>query len=111
MYLTHPHLGSDNLKRIVKQLRGKYQELGGKILFETVLQDLKFHNGKIKAAVTSKGDFDADYFIIAPGHSSFETYKMLIKNKVQFRTKNFAIGSRVEHLQETINLAQWGTNI
>jgi uncharacterized protein len=45
---------------------------------------------------------------IAPGHSAFETYRMLMRRGVPFRTKNFAMGSRMEHRQEIINLAQWG---
>jgi uncharacterized FAD-dependent dehydrogenase len=49
-----------------------------------------------------------DYFIMAPGHSAYETYRMLINRGVQFRTKNFAIGSRAEHRQSIINLSQWG---
>jgi uncharacterized protein len=107
-YLTHPHLGSDNLKLIVKNLREEYQKLGGEILFETLLVNITVKDGKVLKAVTSAGDIEADEFIIASGHSAFETYKMLMNNGVQFRTKNFAIGCRVEHLQETINLAQWG---
>ncbi|MDP2278726.1 MAG: FAD-dependent oxidoreductase, partial [Nitrospirota bacterium] len=59
-------------------------------------------------AITTSGGIEADYFIIAPGHSAYETYRMLIRRGVQFRTKNFAIGSRVEHPQEIINKAQWG---
>jgi uncharacterized FAD-dependent dehydrogenase len=45
---------------------------------------------------------------IAPGHSAYETYRMLMRRGVPFRTKNFAIGSRMEHAQEIINLSQWG---
>jgi uncharacterized protein len=108
-YLTHPHLGSDNLKIIVENLRKEYQSLGGKILFETQLEDIKVKNGKVIKAVTSVGDIEADKFIVAPGHSAFETYRMLMKNGVQFRIKNFALGCRVEHQQELINMAQWGT--
>ena len=109
MYLTHPHLGSDNLKKIVKNLRTEYLNIGGEILFETQLTDIKEKDGKIVKAVTTAGDIEADKFILAPGHSAFETYRMLINNGVLFRTKNFAIGSRVEHHQEIINSAQWGT--
>ena len=108
-YLTHPHLGSDNLKKIVKNLRTEFQNLGGEVLFETLLEDIKVKDGTVVKAVTSAGDIEADKFIIAPGHSAFETYRMLMANDVQFRTKNFAIGCRVEHQQEIINLAQWGT--
>ncbi|HRX12750.1 MAG TPA: hypothetical protein P5210_13910, partial [Draconibacterium sp.] len=55
-----------------------------------------------------QGSFPTDALFIAPGHSATETYKMLIRRGVPFRTKNFAIGSRMEHRQEIINQAQWG---
>jgi uncharacterized FAD-dependent dehydrogenase len=107
-YLAHPHLGSDNLKTIVANLRKEFQDLGGRVLFETLLEDLKIEGGRVVEAVTASGGIEADYCIIAPGHSAYETYRMLIRRGVEFRTKNFALGSRVEHPQELINLAQWG---
>lgn len=108
MYMTHPHLGSDNLFKITKNLRGKFESLGGSILFDTKLEDLNYSGDKICKAVTSLGEIEAEHFIVAPGHSSYETYKMLMQNKVPFRTKNFAIGMRAEHQQKLINMAQWG---
>jgi len=108
-YMAHPHLGTDNLKKIVKNLREEFIKLGGTLLFETLLTGLSIKNGKVNAAITSGGELTADYFFIAPGHSAYETYRMLMKNGVPFRTKNFAIGSRAEHPQEIINRAQWGT--
>ena len=107
-YLAHPHLGSDNLKIIVANLRKEFLDLGGKVLFETLLEDLKIEGGRVVEAVTAAGGIEADYCIIAPGHSAYETYRMLIRRGVEFRTKNFALGSRVEHPQALINLAQWG---
>jgi uncharacterized FAD-dependent dehydrogenase len=107
-YLAHPHLGSDNLKTIVVNLRKEFLDLGGRILFETLLEDLKIQGERVVEAVTASGGIEADYCIIAPGHSAYETYRMLIRKGVEFRTKNFALGSRVEHPQELINLAQWG---
>ncbi len=107
-YMAHPHLGSNNLKKIVKNLRNDFINLGGTILFETMLEDLKIKNKRVVAAITDGGVIDADYFIIAPGHSAHETYRMLIRQGVLFRTKSFAIGCRVEHPQELINQAQWG---
>ena len=107
-YMAYPHLGSDNLKTIVKNLRRQYQELGGEILFETTLTDLIIENGTVIEAILDPERFSADYFIIATGHSSYETYRMMMRHGVPFRTKNFAIGSRAEHRQEDINRAQWG---
>jgi len=108
MYMAHPHLGTDNLRKIVKNLRIEFENLGGQFLFETMLEDLVVVNSKVKEIKTLKGNIQADALFIASGHSARETFKMLIKNGVPFRTKNFAIGSRMEHEQETINIAQWG---
>ena len=91
--MAHPHLGSDNLRNIVRNLREKFLDIGGSILFETLLEDLKIKNGKVHAAVTGSGRIEADYFIIAPGHSAYETYRMLMSRGVMFRTKPFAIGA------------------
>ncbi len=107
-YLAHPHLGTDNLRRIVLNLRKEFEDLGGEMRFETELKDVQINNGTVVAAITSAGDIPAEIVVIAPGHSAHETYRMLIQNKVQFRTKNFAIGCRIEHPQELINTAQWG---
>lgn len=107
-YMTHPHLGSNNLKNIVENLREKYLEIGGNFLFETKLENVNVKNGKISEIVTSNGILNADEYIFATGHSSYETYRMLINNGVIFKPKNFAIGSRVEHPQKLINTAQWG---
>lgn len=107
-YMTHPHVGSDNLKVIARNLRSEFMQMGGTILFETMLNDLIVRNGKVQEAVTSAGVIDADIFVLAPGHSAYETYRMLINRGVPFRTKNFALGFRAEHRQEIINKAQWG---
>ncbi|MBF0301558.1 MAG: FAD-dependent monooxygenase [Desulfamplus sp.] len=133
LYMAHPHLGSDNLKQIVKNLRKSFINIGGLILFETMLKDLKIKNGKVIGAQVSSAksncsnsthsddsyessvcqiegynEIEADEVIIASGHSAYETYRMLISKGVLFKTKNFAIGCRVEHPQELINIAQWG---
>ena len=107
-YLAHPHLGTDNLRKIVKNLRLHFEDLGGQVLFETMMEDITVKSGKVTEVVTSRGILPVGALFIASGHSAFETYRMLMRRGVQFRTKNFAIGSRMEHRQEIINLAQWG---
>lgn len=107
-YMAHPHLGTDNLRKIVKNLRAEFEQMGGKFLFETLMEDIIIKNFKVSEVVTKRGILPVDALFIAPGHSAYETYKMLIRRGVPFRTKNFAIGSRMEHRQEIINLAQWG---
>ncbi|MCK5730587.1 MAG: NAD(P)/FAD-dependent oxidoreductase [Draconibacterium sp.] len=108
MYMAHPHLGTDNLRKIVRNLRIEFENIGGTILFETMLEDIIIRDSKVTEIVTSRGNLPTEALFIAPGHSAIETYRMLIRRGVQFRTKNFAIGSRMEHRQEIINQAQWG---
>lgn len=107
-YLAYPHVGSDNLRRVVKNLREQYRQMGGEIRFETPMTDLVARNGRVNGAVIPGGSLEAGNFIVAPGHSAYETYRMMLSRGVMFRTKNFAIGFRAEHLQEDINKAQWG---
>lgn len=107
-YMAHPHLGTDNLKTIVRNLRDTFTGIGGRILFETMLEDLDIQNLRVVKAVTASGGIEADYCIVAPGHSAHDTYRMLMQRGVRFRTKHFALGCRVEHPQELINRAQWG---
>lgn len=107
-YLAHPHLGTDNLRVIVKNLRIQFEGLGGQVLFDTFLEDIVVRNSKVTGVITSRGTIDAGAVFIASGHSAYETYRMLMSRGVPFRTKNFALGSRMEHRQEIINLAQWG---
>jgi uncharacterized protein len=107
-YLAYPHLGTDNLRKIVRNLRMFFEDLGGKIMFETMLEDIVVKDSEVTTAMTSAGNLDCGALFIAPGHSAFETYRMLMRRGVPFRTKNFALGSRMEHPQEIINQAQWG---
>ncbi len=108
LYMTHPHVGTDNLKVIVANLRQRFLDNGGSFLFETQLTDLILKGNKAMGIVSGKGDLEADHIILATGHSAYDTYRMLIKRGVGFGTKNFAIGHRIEHPQTLINLAQWG---
>jgi len=107
-WMAQPHLGSDNLRKIIKNLRGKFTGRGGNLYFNTRVENINLAESQVKTVETNKGKIDADYFIFAIGHSSYDTYRMLIRRGVPFKVKAFAIGSRAEHAQELINRAQWG---
>lgn len=107
-YLAHPHLGSDNLRKIARAMRRDFEARGGRFLFETKVTDLHVKDGKVRAVETTAGKLEADFFIFAAGHSSYETYRMLMRRGAPFRVKPFALGCRVEHPQALINEAQWG---
>ena len=109
LYMAHPHLGTDNLKIIVANLRKQFLENGGKFLFNTQLNDIIVKGKKISGIICDTSEIETDHLVLATGHSAYDTYRMLINRGVQFGTKNFAIGHRIEHPSKLINKAQWGT--
>ena len=108
LYLAHPHIGSDNLVPIAENMRRRFLEEGGDIRFDTVLEDLIIKDGSLHAVRTDKEELEADYFILATGHSALDSLRMYIRRGVPYRAKNFALGFRMEHPQKLINRIQWG---
>lgn len=108
LYMAHPHVGTDKLKKIVVNLRASFLEKGGQFLFNNQLLDIAIRGGKLEKIMCSDGEFEPDILILATGHSAYDTYRMLLKRGLIFGTKNFAIGHRIEHPQTLINKAQWG---
>lgn len=106
-YLSKPHIGSNVLRNVVKNLRIDFETAGGKILFNNVVKGIKF-KGKTILLNSSSGDYEFDIVVFACGHSSYDTFRMLISEGVKINPKPFALGVRVEHPQELINLAVWG---
>ncbi len=108
-WLAHPHIGSDNLYRVTAALRRKIESLGGVFHFHSRMTGFSaLPGGGYRVLVDGAGDMETDVLIIATGHSSDDTSAALMGLGVPFRTKNFAMGCRVEHPQELINRAQWG---
>ncbi|HNT28930.1 MAG TPA: FAD-binding protein [bacterium] len=110
-YLAAPHLGSDNLLRILPRLRALLRDEGVTLRFGTTVTDLVVADGRVTALSFSgpeSGTLEVVAALFAPGHSSYRTFRMLLRHGVPFRTKPFAVGCRAEHPQELINEAQWG---
>jgi uncharacterized protein len=108
MYMAHPHVGTDNLKIIVKNLREAFLSNGGTVRFDTQLTDIHIKNGHVTKVICDTCELEADHVLIAAGHSAYDTYRMLLKRGVPFHTKQFAIGHRIEHPRTLINRMQWG---
>jgi len=106
-YFAKPHIGSDKLRIVVPNLRKQFEQFGGNFYFDTEVLDLEIKGKSCTGIITNKGTHPCDMLLVAPGHSSYGTFRMLHRNGIHFRNKPFAIGVRVEHPQELINLSQW----
>ncbi|MBE7092161.1 MAG: hypothetical protein E7365_03155 [Clostridiales bacterium] len=112
LYISKPHLGTDNLINIVKNLRNKIINLGGKVCFNTTLTDIIYKDNKLQAITVEKDgavfNIKTNQLIIATGHSARDVFEMLKKHNVKMEKKPFSIGVRIEHKQEDINKSQYG---
>ncbi len=114
LWLNKPHIGSDNLKKIVKNIREYILEQGGQVRFHTRLKDIRTQNGALVSVTllnTKTGEeqtLEPSATVLAVGHSARDTFEMLLSRGVSMRQKDFAVGVRIEHLQEKIGFAQYG---
>lgn len=108
MYTNKPHLGTDKLCEIVKNIRKKIINNGGTFRFNTCLTNIKTNNNKLESIILNNNEeIKCDTLVLAIGHSARDTFKMLYDNKIIMEPKPFAIGVRISHLQEMINKAQY----
>ena len=108
-YSFKPHIGTDILIDVVKNIRNKIIELGGEVRFDSKVTDIEVRDGKIiSIKVNDEYDMPCTCAIFALGHSARDTYEMLFSRGVTFEQKPFAIGVRIEHLQSMIDESQYG---
>lgn len=107
LYMNKPHVGTDNLVNVVKNIREEVISLGGEFLFNEKVTDFEIADGKIKAVICSKR-IETDTVILAIGHSSRDTFERLHELGFNMEMKSFSVGTRIEHKQEMINVSQYG---
>lgn len=109
-YKNKPHLGTDALSRIVRNIRSEIEECGGEVRFHSrVSSILTGTDGALTGVVVNeKESIPAAAAVFAVGHSARDTFGMLLEAGAQMESKPFAIGVRIEHPQEMINDAQYG---
>ncbi len=109
LYDSKPHIGTDLLPGCVKNIREKIKSMGGQVLFDTCLTDIDIKNGKVVGAVLNGSAYcPCDALVLAIGHSSRDTYKMLLDKGIAMEQKPFAAGVRIEHSREFVNEMQYG---
>ncbi len=104
-----PHIGTDKIRNVVKNIRKQIIELGTEIRFNTKLTDIQINNNKIIGITLNKNEeIETDILVLAIGHSARDTYEMLYNKNITITQKPFAVGIRIEHKKEMINKSQYG---
>lgn len=112
LWSQKPHIGTDVLRNVVKNLRAELIRLGCDIRFEHRLDGLTIKNNALEGLTVNAGEgsytLACDALILAPGHSARDTFSMLYDAGIPMERKAFAIGARIEHLQKDISQTQYG---
>ena len=108
LYTGKPHVGTDILKTVVKNIREEIINLGGEVKFSSRLEDLIIKNGILMGIKVNGEELPCENLVLAIGHSSRDTYDMIFKRGITLKAKPFAIGVRIEHLQSLIDESQYG---
>ncbi len=109
VYEAKPHIGTDVLSRVVKNMREEIIRLGGEVHFGSQVTDILVDNAKITGVVINDTkQIACEQLVLAIGHSARDTFTMLYEKGLTMEAKSFAVGFRVEHSQEKINKEQYG---
>ena len=108
-YLHKPHIGTDLLRGVVRNIRQEIIRLGGEVRFGCQVTDLELVQGAVRSVIVNGEErIPADVVFLGIGHSARDTYQMLLAKGVAMEAKPFAMGVRIEHPQEFIDRAQYG---
>ena len=110
LYEQKPHLGTDVLCQIVKNIRTHIEGLGGEVRFSSQVTNIRTDGQNRLEALEINGKewLETEVAVLAIGHSARDTFFMLKQHAVYMEQKPFAIGVRIEHAQKTIDEVQYG---
>lgn len=107
LYINKPHIGTDNLINVIRNMREYIISLGGEFHFNEKISDFLIEDNRVIGVVGEK-EYYSDTVILAIGHSARDTFNKLYGYGMKMEKKNFSVGVRIEHKQEMINLSQYG---
>ena len=132
LWQAKPHIGTDLLVDIVRNIRKQIEQAGGEVRFNTQLTALHFENGHLTQAEitslqptqtlrgrstncpdtarfeTTAESIPASRVVLACGHSARDTFELVRDAGVHMEQKPFSVGVRIEHPQQLINRSQYG---
>lgn len=112
LYDAKPHVGTDVLRKIIKNIRMEILKLGGEIKFNSKFSGYEEKSGRLTSVKytceNKEYQIRTDKFILAVGHSARDVFRMLKNDNFVLKQKNFSMGVRIEHLQKNINKSLFG---
>ena len=108
LYMQNPHVGTDYLERVVRNIRLEIESLGGEFHFNTTFTDFQQNNEMLQVFCNSGEQFITQHLLLGLGHSARDTIRHLYDRGLAMEAKAFSMGVRIEHQQRRINRMQYG---
>lgn len=118
LYEYKPHIGTDVLAVVVKNMRNAIISMGGEVRFHSLVTDILYHTtddhkklygvSVLDLMTQQSYTLETEQAVLAIGHSARDTFETLISHELLMEAKSFAVGVRMEHPQEMINESQYG---
>lgn len=108
IYMQNPHVGTDYLEKVVRNIRLEIEQLGGDFHFNTTFTDFKAEGNLLRIHCHNGKTFKTQHLLLGLGHSARDTIKQLHKAGITMEPKGFSMGVRIEHQQRRINRMQYG---
>ena len=109
---AHPHIGTNKLPGVIRNMREQIIACGGEIHFNSRVANLMIKDEACTGLILADGSrFDFAGVLLATGHSARDIYEMLYRNGVNLEAKSFAMGVRVEHPQALIDQIQYHQDV
>ena len=109
LYVSKPHIGTFRLTGVVATMREEIKALGGEVRFQQRVSDVLIEDSQLQGVVLDSGEqIRSRHVILALGHSSRDTFRMLHSREVFMEAKPFSVGFRIEHPQSLIDRARLG---
>jgi hypothetical protein len=109
LWTKKPHLGTDRLREIVRQIRIEIETLGGSVRFQQRVTNLAVEGNQVVGVeVNGEEVISTDRVCMAIGHSARDTFSWLHAKGIQMEAKAIAVGVRIEHPQAMIDQNQYG---
>jgi len=110
LYKSLPHIGTDYLRKVIKNIRTDLISLGATFYFNTRFASYDTLENSVVVHTDGKNTLDIEtrHLILGLGHSARDTLKMLYSKNIKMEAKAFSMGVRIEHKREKINEIQYG---
>ncbi len=109
LYEAKPHIGTDILCRVVRNMREQIIAWGGEVRFEAQVTELCLDKDHVTGVIVNRTEkIESETVVLAIGHSARDTFEMLYKKQIPMEAKSFAVGLRMEHPRKMINRIQYG---